>query len=78
VQLIVAHPNGVHSTLARYCRCPSAPTRWYQLFNADMFPATLEFPGTAFTFDCLRRFDTHTKTSRKNAYDYCQYLQRIT
>ncbi|THU87985.1 hypothetical protein K435DRAFT_680703, partial [Dendrothele bispora CBS 962.96] len=78
VQLIVAEPNGVHSTLVRYCRCASAPDRWDQLFQADMFPATLESPGTAFTFDCLRRFDIHTKTSRKNAYDYCLYLQRIT
>ncbi|KAK7451671.1 hypothetical protein VKT23_012348 [Stygiomarasmius scandens] len=78
VQLIVAEPNGVHSTLVRYCHCASAPKRWDQLFQADMFPATLESPGTAFSFECLRRFDIHTKTSRKTAYDYCLYLQRIT
>ncbi|KAK7461749.1 hypothetical protein VKT23_008178 [Stygiomarasmius scandens] len=78
VHLIVARPNGVHSMKARYCRCASALSRWHQLFKADMFPATLEFPVMAFDFECLRNFDITTKTSRKSAYDYCQAMQHIT
>ncbi|EPS93583.1 hypothetical protein FOMPIDRAFT_7649, partial [Fomitopsis schrenkii] len=74
----VTHSNGVHRVRIHECWCPRRPGTVSQLLRAGLFPATLERPESAFTFDLLRQWDLHFLTSKKSAYDYFEALRRLT
>ncbi|KAF6747941.1 hypothetical protein DFP72DRAFT_853943 [Ephemerocybe angulata] len=46
--------------------------------RAQLFPSTIALPQTAFTFDLLSDFHTHTLTSKKSPYDYHEALRQLT
>ncbi|KAH9929427.1 uncharacterized protein B0H18DRAFT_1084196 [Fomitopsis serialis] len=74
----ITHSNGVHCVPIQECHCPGHRATVSQLLRAGLFPATLERPESAFTFEVLRQWDIHFLTSKKGAYDYFQALRRLT
>ncbi|KAH9913611.1 uncharacterized protein B0H18DRAFT_1088007 [Fomitopsis serialis] len=74
----ITHSNGVHRVIIHECHCPSRRPSVSQLLRAGLFPATLNRPESAFSFDVLRQWDLHFLTSKKGAYDYFNALRRLT
>ncbi|KAH9936583.1 uncharacterized protein B0H18DRAFT_868044, partial [Fomitopsis serialis] len=74
----ITHSNGIHRVRLHECHCPHKLDTVSQLLRAGLFPATLERPESAFTFDVLRQWDLHFLASKKGAYDYFEALRRLT
>jgi len=75
--MTVVDLNGVHATKITTCQCGDNG-RWRQLFDADLFPATVAEPQTAFTFRLLRDWQIMTLQSKITAYHYIRALRRLT
>lgn len=78
--------SGVHTVQIRYCFCEASGknarlnpgARRCQLLHNRLFPATLQRPGTAFTFrllDFLHKLQTQSKV---NLYDFYLSLVSVT
>ncbi|KAL0568821.1 hypothetical protein V5O48_013154 [Marasmius crinis-equi] len=78
VPFTVVDCNGVHMTKVAYCECPNCKPHLEQLLEARLFPATVDQPETAFTFEVLKDFHLHSLSSKKTAYDYLWALQMKT
>ena len=52
--------------------------RRIQLLRRGWFPATLDRPRTAFTFDCLETFHELTLQGKVNLYDFYHTILRKT
>ena len=78
IRFIVVDVNGIHTTRLRFCSCPGSGTHARQLTKARLFPATIERPETAFTFDVLKQFHIHCFESKRSAFDYIGALRRMT
>ncbi|PPQ95982.1 hypothetical protein CVT26_016198 [Gymnopilus dilepis] len=76
--MIIVHTNGFHHIPVEFCACTGSSSSFYQLVDADLFPATLEKPETAFTFELLDTFQKLSLRSKINAYDYHRALQEMT
>jgi hypothetical protein len=74
----IVNTNGIQISRIEYCYCLSSATKPLQLIAAGLFPATMEQPDTAFTFEVLNDFHVHTLTSKKSAYDYFTALKKHT
>jgi hypothetical protein len=57
---VTVHTNGIHETKVGYCHCTSHASEALQLTAAGLFPATMDQPETAFTFDLLNDYHVHT------------------
>lgn len=77
ILMTVVDLNGVHATKVTTCRCGDN-SRWRQLFDAALFPATVAEPQTAFTFRLLRHWQIMTLQSKITAYHYIRALRRLT
>lgn len=77
-RIVVVHTNGIHHIHAQYCRCARAASEAIQLTQSRLFPATMDAPQTAFTFDVLRDFHVHCLASKKSAMDHFTALQNHT
>jgi len=75
---VVVHTNGFHHAAIEFCACNTHAAPPYQLIDADPFPAMLEQPETAFTFESLDSFQKLSLRSKINAYDYHRSLQERT
>lgn len=78
IAMTIMHVNGLHSTKVAFCRCTATLDRVEQLLAARLFPATVDLPETAFTFECLDDFQIHSLTSKKSALDYVWAKRRQT
>ncbi|TFY50348.1 hypothetical protein EVJ58_g11087, partial [Rhodofomes roseus] len=74
----VTHINGIHRVPIHHCCCPRARDSVSQLLRLRLFPATLERPESAFSFELLRQWDLHFLTSKKGTYDFYEALRRLT
>lgn len=70
--------NGIHATKVVFCRCEGCPSKWHQLFAANLLPVTVNDPQTAFTFRVLRHWQIQTLQSNITGYDYIRSLRRMT
>ncbi|PPQ82618.1 hypothetical protein CVT26_001627 [Gymnopilus dilepis] len=77
-KMIIVHTNGFHEVFVEFCVCNSSRSAPHQLMSADLFPATLEKPETAFTFELLDTFQKLSLRSKINAYDYHHALREMT
>lgn len=75
---VVVHVNGIHNVHIQYCECADSPSEAIQLTRCQLFPATMEQPATAFTFDVLRDFHVHSLASKKSTMDHFTALQNHT
>ncbi|KAJ3841846.1 hypothetical protein F5878DRAFT_702525 [Lentinula raphanica] len=69
--------NGIHATQVSFCQCANN-SRWRQLFDIDLFPATITQPQTAFTFELLRHWTVLNLQSKVTAHHYVAALRRQT
>ena len=76
--MVIGHVNGFHEVFVEFCACNGSQKQPYQLINSNLFPATLEKPETAFTFELLDTFQKLNLRSKINAYDYHRSLQEMT
>ena len=74
----VVHVNGIHHIRIQYCQCTDAPSELEQLAKSSLFPASIERPETAFTFDVLKEFHVLNSTSKIPAYDFFNALINMT
>lgn len=77
ILMTIVDLNGVHATKISTCQCADN-SRWRQLFDASLFPATVAEPQTAFTFRLLRDWQIMTLQSKITAYHYIRALRRLT
>ena len=77
-RMVVVHTNGYHDFSVQFCACYSAPREAIQLSNAQLFPATIQRPQTAFSFALLDHFHQSTLSSKKALQDYHDGLVKLT
>ena len=77
-KIVVIHTNGFHKLSVQFCACFRSPRHAIQLSNAQLFPATIEHPRTAFSFAVLDHFHQLTLSSKKSLYDYHDGLVKLT
>ncbi|KAJ3978599.1 hypothetical protein F5890DRAFT_1560042 [Lentinula detonsa] len=70
--------NGVHATRVAFCGCASRVSKWRQLFDANLFPATCTDPQSAFSFDVLNDWHLSTLQGKTSAYDFVRKLRRLS
>ncbi|KAJ7724933.1 hypothetical protein DFH07DRAFT_971050 [Mycena maculata] len=76
---VIVDTNGIHFVCIVYCACgETVMPDPIQLIGARLFPATLDTPKTAFTFEVMHNFHVHNLTSKKTASDYYRALQKLT
>jgi CxC2 like cysteine cluster associated with KDZ transposases len=78
VRFTVVDVNGVHSTRLRFCHCFHSGTRARQLTRSRLFPATIEQPETAISFNVIRQFHIQSFESKKSVFDFVGALRRMT
>ncbi|EDR13065.1 uncharacterized protein LACBIDRAFT_322486 [Laccaria bicolor S238N-H82] len=69
--------DGIHETKIRFCGCADVD-QVDQLMKERLFPATVDRPTMAFTFNILKQFHIHHLESKESAYDFIGALQRLT
>jgi hypothetical protein len=74
----IVHVNGIHHVRIQYCQCADAPSELEQLAKSSLFPASIERPETAFTFNVLKEFHVLSSTSKIAAYDFFNALADMT
>ncbi|PPQ75117.1 hypothetical protein CVT26_008295 [Gymnopilus dilepis] len=77
-KMVIVHTNGFHEVFVEFCACNKSLNQPYQLIDADLFPATLERPETAFTLEILDAFQKISFRSKITLYDYHRSLQEMT
>ncbi len=70
--------SGIHTIAVNFCTCAGAPEEWQQLFRQGWYPATTEFPSTAFTFEVLNLFQELNLQGKLSLYDFWKGLERAT
>ncbi|KAJ3764993.1 hypothetical protein FB446DRAFT_834750 [Lentinula raphanica] len=75
--MTIADINGIHATQVSFCQCVEL-SRWRQLVDIDIFPATIAQPQTAFTFSLLRHWTIFNLQSKVTAHHYVAALRRQT
>ncbi|KAL0564209.1 hypothetical protein V5O48_017844 [Marasmius crinis-equi] len=76
VSFTIMDCNGIHSTKVHFCGCAHSGSHMRQLLLARLFPATVDRPETAFTFELLEDYHLHTLASKNSAQDY-MYAMRM-
>ncbi|KAF8810573.1 hypothetical protein BYT27DRAFT_7091579, partial [Phlegmacium glaucopus] len=74
----IVDTNGIHQTKVRFCACEGLVDRPGQLMHAELFPATMKQPTTAFTFRLLRQFHLLHLEGKVSAYDFIGALRRLS
>ncbi|KAJ3772331.1 hypothetical protein FB446DRAFT_643696 [Lentinula raphanica] len=77
ILMTIADVNGIHATKVWFCQC-AGYSRWRQLFDIDIFPATVTQPQTGFTFELLRHWTILNLQSKITAHHYVAALRRQT
>lgn len=79
VRVNIVDKSGIHEGMAvYYCRCPNAPSKFDQLFDAGLFAASFDKPTTAFTFQVLEAYLLENLECHTSATKFYSKLQRIT
>jgi len=76
--ITVVHTNGIHEISARFHICSHSPSQDIQLFAFRLFPATVNSPQTAFSFELLEQFHFHHLEGKGSAYSFMNAISRLT
>ena len=75
----VINAHGIQSVRIDFCGCgKSSQDHVIQLLRARLFPATIKYPKTAATFDCLETFEKLSYVSKISAFEFYQTASRLT
>jgi hypothetical protein len=77
IPLIIVAINGIHTVTVVPCSCSDNDLA-EQLFDTSLFPATLEQPRTAFTFEVLDYFLQDYSICKMSAFLFYDKLKHIT
>lgn len=79
IKFTVVASNGIHGTVLETCLCDGNPSsRRTHLLRAGLFPATMTFPVTAFTFSFLRSYRIISYRTKCSAHDFLRSMQRLS
>ncbi|KAK0490084.1 hypothetical protein EDD18DRAFT_1465849 [Armillaria luteobubalina] len=76
-KLDVIDIDGIHTIDVRFCDCHRAQPHYVQLLHQRWFPASVEIPRTAITFQALRHYQMLSFMSKISAYEYYHSLARL-
>jgi len=74
----VVDVDGVYVHQVAWCQCRDAPDRWRQLLRMRLYPATVQFPRSAFTFRLLRYYNIDTLECNTSTASFMSKLRRLT
>lgn len=74
---VVLDLNGIHKVGINLCGCTKAQDLPRQLLCARLFPATVEQPKTAVTFNCMEFFHILTFESKASMFEFHNTLSRL-
>ncbi|VDB87033.1 unnamed protein product [Peniophora sp. CBMAI 1063] len=76
----VMHTNGIHRMTVKFCRCRTGEhlDEYTQLLRARLWPATIDEPLTATTFEAMDDFSRLSLLGRLSAYDYYKAMRACT
>jgi hypothetical protein len=77
-EINIVHTTGVFKHRVRWCQCQAAPDRPVQLFQLGLFPASLQRPKTAITFDALDYFYIDAMECKTSAASFIKKVSRLT
>jgi hypothetical protein len=76
--LIIVHSTGVYSHHVSWCQCPGAEKdRHLHLLKAKLFPASITWPQSAFTFNVLNNFLIDALECKTSAMSFYQKLHHF-
>lgn len=77
--MVVVHTNSIHHVHVEFCPCEliSQGSDAIQLIQAQLFPASMEWPETAFTF-AVQQFSSPQSDLKKSVQDYVNALWKHT
>lgn len=75
---VIVDCNGVHQVALDYCGCSTATKVTTQLLRARLYPATVQAPKTAATFNVLEFFHLLTFDSKASVFEFYHTLSRRT
>ncbi|KAF8978515.1 hypothetical protein BDQ17DRAFT_1394724 [Cyathus striatus] len=79
INIVVVDTTGVHNISVSFCDCKiQATPRYIQLLRAGWFPASIVWPQTVITFECLETFHELTLQAKTTLYDWYHTLCRKT
>jgi CxC2 like cysteine cluster associated with KDZ transposases len=76
--MTVVHTNGIHEILVRFSMCTHSPSPDLQLFTFRLFPATVNSPQTAFSFEVLQQFHFYHLEGKGSVYSFMNAIERLT
>ena len=76
--LTVIDITGIHFLTINYCNCPQSQPEYLQLLHHKLFPASLQQPRTAFTFNVLDDFIRDNLECGTSGLNYLSKLRHIT
>ena len=75
----VISAHGIQSIGLDFCGCgKSNQDHVIQLLRSRLFPATIKYPKTAATFDCLETFEKLSYVSKISAFEFYHAASRLT
>ncbi|KAF8804837.1 hypothetical protein BYT27DRAFT_7225178 [Phlegmacium glaucopus] len=75
----VISAHGIQSIRLDFCGCgKSSQDHIIQLLQARLFPATIKYPKTAATFDCLETCKKLSYVSKISAFEFYHMASRLT
>jgi len=77
-QLVIVDKSGVHQHQVWWCACKDHPERHIMQFKMGLFPASIEQPRSAFTFQCLDYFHLDSMECRMAANNFFNKLRWLT
>jgi hypothetical protein len=76
--MVVVTSAGIFRRDVCFCQCPGAPDPHLQLLRMQLFPASIERPSTAFTFEVLDHFNIDALECKTAALNFYNKLRRLT
>lgn len=76
--MVVVDDSGVRTIFVVWCSCRGAKSHVHQLMHAGLYPATLNHPETAFTFQVLEHFYLDLMECNTSASSFYSKLRRMT
>ena len=75
----VISTHGIQTVAIDFCGCgKSSQDHVIWLLRACLFPATIKYPKTAATFDCLETFKKLSYVSKVSAFEFYHTASRLT
>ncbi|KZP09061.1 hypothetical protein FIBSPDRAFT_760507, partial [Athelia psychrophila] len=75
---VIINCNSIHQVVLNCCGCTSTTKETIQLLHARLYPATVQAPKTAATFNVLEFFHILTFDSEASAFKFYQTLSCCT